>query len=787
MSEKINGTIVKIHYYNADNGYTVALFELDYKKSPKSIVGTKNKLIGKTINVVGFFDRAVYQNEEYILEGDYIKDKNYGLQFRFIKFERKAIDNIHGVIAYLESDLFPGIGPKIAKTVVEKLGVNALDLIKRNPDVLDEINITPKQRSTIYSGILSDQTNQEAVIFFLDYGITIDTANKILIKFGPGVIDLVKENPYILMENIDRFGFKKNDQFALKLGIKKDSPVRLRALLCFILRELIYNSGNSYVSRDVLYQRTRDYIEEEIDSDLFNKVLLLLSSDKKIYMTSNDEIFDYRLYTEEVELASEIVQLLNGERNSEKKMSSFDLKKIDEIYEEIEKTSSISFNKEQQIAIKSAFTEPIVIVTGGPGTGKTTIVHAIIKMYLKLHKDSSALQNEIALLAPTGRAAKRLKETTGMESSTIHRFLGYTGGDKFEHNKYNKTTARLIIVDESSMMDLPLAYRLVTSMHEDARLIIVGDVDQLPAVGPGQILKDLIDTKEIKTIRLDKIHRQAEDSTIIKLAHKINDGFVPEDIFEKYSDRNFIQTDNDHLANMLVDLVMKAVSKGKDIKKDIQILIPMYRGDVGINEINSRIQDLINPLNEEGELKKLGISYRVGDKVIQLVNRADKGIMNGDIGIITNFKYKDFKINGLTVLFDTLSIDYNLDEVEDLSLAYAISIHKAQGSEFDLVIMPVTTKHYVMLKRKLIYTGVTRAKNALILIGDVKALGMGIKVIEHSRKTILKDKIIEYLHTGLKNESLEEITLKINDEESAFGELGEVEFGSLKPSDFEDF
>ena len=787
MSEKINGTIVKVHYYNSDNGYTVALFELDYKKTSKSIVGTKNKLIGNTINVVGFFDRAVYQNEEYILEGDYVKDKNYGLQFRFTSFERKAIDNIYGVIAYLESDLFPGIGPKIAKTVVEKLGVNALDLIKRNPDILEEVNITPKQRSTIYSGIISDQNNQEAIIFFLDHGITIDTANKILIKFGPTVVNEVKENPYILMENLDRFGFKKNDQFALKLGIKKDSPIRLKALISYILKELIYNSGNSYVSRDILYQKTRDYIEEEIDSESFNKVLLLLASDKKIYMTSNDQIFDYRLYTEEVELASEIVKLLKGERNIDKKMSTFDESLIEEIYQEIEKSSSISFNKEQQIAIKSAFTEPLVIVTGGPGTGKTTIVHAIIKMYLKLHKDSSALQNEIALLAPTGRAAKRLKETTNMDSSTIHRFLGYMGGDKFEYNKYNKTTSRLIIVDESSMMDLPLAYRLVTSMHDDARLIIVGDVDQLPAVGPGQILKDLIDTKEIKTIKLSKIHRQAENSSIIKLAHKINEGYVPEDIFEKFSDRNFIQTDNDHIANMLVDLVEKAINKGKDIKKDIQILIPMYRGDVGINEINTRIQNLINPLTEEGELKKLGISYRINDKVIQLVNRADKGIMNGDIGIITNFKYKDFKINGLTVQFDNLSVDYNLDEVEDLSLAYAISIHKAQGSEFDLVIMPISTKHYIMLKRKLIYTGVTRAKNALILIGDVKALNMGIKVIENSRKTILKDKIIEYLHTGIKNEAPSNIDMIIDDEESAFNELGEVEIGMLKPSDFEDF
>lgn len=783
MSEKINGMIVKIHYYNSDNGYTVALFELNYKD--KSIAAKKSKIIGKNITVVGYFDRSVFPDEEYVLEGDYIKDKNYGLQFRFTKFERKAIDNALGLISYLSCDLFPGIGQKIAKQVVEVLGVDAVEKIKHNPDVLDEIPITPKQRSTIYSGILSDQNNQEAVIFFLEHGITIDMANKIITTFGPNILEDVKENPYILMEHLDRFGFKKNDQFALKLGLAKNSPTRLKALISYILKELIYNSGNSYISRTTLYERTTNYIEEEIAKEDFDQILHILVADKKIYIVNQDQIFDYRLYSQEVELAGEIVKLLKGERNPQKPMESFDPHEIEQLYHEIEESSSISFNEEQRLAITSAFTEPFVIVTGGPGTGKTTIVHAIIKMYLKLHKDSSALANEIALLAPTGRAAKRLKETTGMDTATIHKFLGFVGGDKFEYSKYNRTSARLILVDESSMMDLPLAYRLVTSMHEDARLILVGDVDQLPAVGPGQVLKDLIDTKEIKTIRLKKIHRQAENSSIIKLAHRINEGIVPENILEKFSDRNFIQTDNEHLAGMLVDLVIRAVQKGKDIKKDLQVLIPMYRGDVGINEVNSRIQAILNPLTEEGELKHLGQSFRINDKVIQLVNRADKGIMNGDIGVVHHFKYKDFKIAGVTVLFDIGLVDYTIDEIEDLSLAYAISIHKAQGSEFDLVILPISTKHYIMLKRKLIYTAVTRAKNSLIMIGDVKALQMGICQVEHNRKTILKEKIIEYLHKGILEEQPEDFALSINDEESAFDSIGEEDFGKLKPSDFE--
>lgn len=783
MSEKINGTIVKIHYYNADNGYTVALFELDYKKSKKSIVGVKNKIIGNTITVVGFFDRNVFPDEEYILEGDYVKDKNYGLQFKFTKFERKELTNIHGVISYLSSDLFPGIGERVAKTVVEKLGVNAINLIKRNPDVLDEVKITEKQKSTIYSGILSDKNNQEAVIFFLDHGITIDMANKILNKLGPNCVETVKENPYILMDNIDRFGFKKNDNFALNMGIEKDDPRRLKALISYLLKELIYNSGNSYIDKVTLFERIRTYLNEELDKESFEKVIKMLEEDKKVYVENETDIFDYTLRKQELMLASEIVSLLKGTRNSSKEMETFSDKKIEKYYKQIEEESTFSFNDEQKIAIKSAFTEPIVIVTGGPGTGKTTIVHAIVKMYLKLHNDSSAMADNIAIIAPTGRAAKRLKETTGMETSTIHKFLGYLGGDSFEHNRYNRTNARLIIVDESSMMDLPLAYRLVTSMHEDARLIIVGDVCQLPAVGPGQILKDLIDTKEIKTIVLNKIHRQAENSSIIKLAHSVNEGLLPENLAEKFSDRSFIQTDNEHLAQLVVDIVDKAVQKGKNIHKDIQVLIPMYKGEVGINEINSRIQALINPLDEsKEELKFMGVSYRINDKVIQLVNRTEKGIMNGDIGVITNFKYKDFKISGLTVLFDSSYVDYTLEEVEDLSLAYAISIHKAQGSEFDLVIMPVSTKYFIMLKRKLIYTAITRAKKSLIIIGDAKALKMGVSQVEISRKTILKDKIIEMLH----QDEIENINLMIEDKESAFDTLGEKELGKFTLADFED-
>lgn len=785
--EKINGRIVRINYYNKDNGYTVGLFELDY--SDITIAQKKNKILGNTITVVGLFDRKPVEDEEYELTGSFVKNKNYGLQFAFDTFSRKEIASAYGVMSYLSSDLFPGVGIKAAKQVVETIGVDAISKIKENKDILDQVEITQKQKQVIIDGIMSDVISQEATVFFLENGVTLDTAHKIISLLGQDVISIVKENPYILMEKVERFGFKKNDAFALKLGVKKTDKIRLKALVCYILKEVIFNSGNSYVSKSTLYERVISYLEEEIEVKNYQVILDELAQEKKIYIQNEDNevaIFDYSLYLEEITLAKEIAHLLLGKRNKSGNNTSYSAEEIAKQFDKVKNESHIDFNAEQEKAILSAFTEPLVIVTGGPGTGKTTIVHAIINLYQKLNNDSATLLNEIALLAPTGRAAKRLKETTLMPSQTIHKFLGYMGGNKFTYNKYNKTSARLIIIDEASMMDLSLAHRLFTSMHDDARVIIVGDVDQLPSVGPGQVLKDLINTKEIKTIRLTKIHRQAEDSSIVKLAHSVNEGIVPENIFEKRSDRNFIQTDNDHIMPLLIDLVKRAIDKGKDIQKDIQILVPMYRGDVGINEINSRLQELVNPLtNELDEIKHLGRSFRPKDKVIQLVNRADKNIMNGDIGEVLSIKYKNSKPFSLSVMYDIGIIEYEQEELEDIALAYAVSVHKAQGSEFDVVIMPISTIHYVMLKRKLIYTAITRAKKSLILIGDVKALQMGISRIEANRNTILKDKIIEYIKSIKQADIDNEKIVKITDEESAFDTIGEKDFGTLSLSDFE--
>ncbi len=780
--ETIGGVISRVNYYNCENGYTVAILELNYKD--KNIAMKKAKIVGNTIPVVGFFDRSPSQLEEYDFDGEFVRDKNYGLQFKFSRFIRKTIKNEEGIISYLSSPIFPGIGEKISKNIVNKFGVKCLTKIKENKDILDQIGLTNKQKDIIYTGIISDEINQESMVFFLDNGITMDMTHKIISIFGDQAKEIVLANPYILMEKIERFGFKKNDTFALKIGVEENGIIRLRALISFVLQDALYSVGNSYLTRNELYEYATKYLKKDIDSKIFNQVLNYLIDDKKIFIDKEKNVFDYKMYNQEIELALELSKMLKGIRDEDNSSKTYTNNEILEKYNYIKRNSHINYSEEQEVAILSAFTEPIVIITGGPGTGKTTIIRAIIEMYFKLNNDNQTITDYIALLAPTGKAAKRLKESTNMQTMTIHKFLGFIGNNNFTFNKYNKTAAKLIIVDEASMMDLPLASQLITSMQNDARLIIVGDVDQLPSVGPGQVLKDLISSKEIKTIRLTKIHRQAEDSNIIKLAHSINEGILPETILDKLNDRTFISTDNEHLPILLVDIVNRFVNKGYDIKKDIQVLIPMYKGEVGINSINARIQDIINPYCEEnGEIKHYGSVFRLNDKVIQLVNRADKGIMNGDVGYISSFKYKDLKISGIQVTFDSIVVDYNLDEIEDLSLAYAISVHKAQGGEFDVVIMPMTSQHYIMLRKKLIYTAVTRAKKILILIGDVKAMQQGIRRIENNRKTILKDKLIEFVKET--SNTIEEVIEKFEKEvESDNDEIGE-KFDDLKPSDFE--
>ena len=778
---KVEGTITRINYYNKVNGYGVVIISLkdeDYK-----IKRTKNHLIGKQLTITSSFDRQPLVDEEYSFEGNFIKDPNYGLQFKATSFTRKDIYSTEGVINYLSSPIFKNIGIKTAKIIVNALGVDAIDKIAKDKTVLEGLGINAKNIDTIYYAVLDNRINEQIIMFFLNNGLSIDLCHKIIAIFGATAIETVKEQPYILMEKLDHFGFLKNDKFALKMGIEPNSSIRLNALLLYILKELIYNKGDSFVDTHELHKQMNHYLTITNEFDLtfenYQDILNNLAENNKVFLTTDGRVFDYDLHLKEINLA----QIIADKLNSTSCFSElFTDEAINKAYQKIQKKLQFKLNSDQENAVINAFKEPFVIITGGPGTGKTTIIKTIVNLYTEIlsqgKSDNSTIVDSIALLAPTGRAAKRLKEVTLVNASTIHKYLGYTGDGHYAYDEENKTSEKLLIVDESSMLDLPLAYQLFSSIGSDTRCVIVGDVDQLPSVGPGQVLKDLIDSKEITTIRLTKIHRQDEGSKIIELAHDANEGLVSENIMERFNDRYLIPTDNEHLLGMVVDLVKLALSKGKNIR-DIQILAPMYRCNLGINEINDRVQNVINPKKEnEDELVYGGSTFRLDDKVIQLVNRSEKKIMNGDIGYVHSFLYQDGEITGMSVSFDFGIIDYTLIELEDLKLAYAISIHKAQGSEFDIVIMPLTTYYQFMFKRKLIYTGLTRAKKLLILIGDINAYRRGITRIEQNRQTILREKIKEFLNK--KNQSI-----KIDDKKSAFSDLGEYEL-ELTPFDFLD-
>lgn len=776
MSEKLYGSIARVTFHNETTGYTIASIELDY--SDKTIAKHKSKLFSNRLTVVGMLDRKPFEHEEYIFEGDFITDPNYGLQFKFFAFERKSVDTIEGVVSYLSSDFFPGIGRKTAKIIVEQLGVEAIAVIASDKSKLYDIeDISLRHKDTIYSNIIQNIYTQKTVTFLLSHGVTMDMSLKIIAILGANTIEILKENPYVLMEKVDRIGFKKNDVIALSMGIEKNSHLRLTALVLYIIKEASFNLGFTYLEKDQLYKLSTKEINSDdftFSSELFDEILKRLIIENKIIIDEYNRIYDAVLFVDETDLAERIKELMDQKETRNK---SYNKERIEKAFLKISKKEDIEYSPKQVEAIKVALSDPITIITGGPGTGKTTIIHAIIKMYLELNKNNENLTEEIALVAPTGRAAKRLKDASGINAMTIHKFLGFEGHGVFKHSKEIPTSARLIIVDEASMMDISLASRLFVSMDKNARIVIVGDVDQLPSVGPGQVLLDLISSKEIKVIRLDKIHRQAENSTIIKLAHAINEGILPDNILEKQHDRNFINTEDEFILDMVMKTIQYAMEKGMDIIRDIQVLLPMYKGDIGINEFNRYIQSQINALKYgEEEISHLGRKFRIQDKVLQLVNRSEKGVMNGDIGVINRFIRKDSDIKGIQVLFDFGVVEYSIEELEDLNHAYAISVHKAQGSEFDLIIMPITSKHFIMLKKKLIYTAVTRAKKSLLLIGNIQALNRGIKYIEEARQTSLCEKIKSLFEP--------EQAHKIHDALSAFQTIGEIDMEDISPYSF---
>ena len=735
MEETLYGAVNKVTYYSDETHFGVIKIKLDYQD--KKIAKYKAKLFTNILTVTCNFDRMPIVDEEFEFVGEFITNQ-YGLQFKAIKYSRINETTLEGVITYLSSQLFPGVGKVAAKKIYDTLGKDCLSLIENDRTVLDKVDINEHQKETIYRNLINYESNKRIIVGLLDIGITMKMSLKLIKFLGNNALDIIKENPYYLIDYVDGFGFRRADKIALELGIGKDSDLRIQALLRYLINQITFSTGDTYISYYDLYHKAVEETNQQEDilnNDNFYSNLIKLVNENKIFIDDEKNIYDIRLYSAEMMLAKKVKDFLNHKTHD-----GYNNNDIIEVIKKIEIENDIEYSQKQKEAIISSLNEPIVIITGGPGTGKSTIIKGMIECIVRLYPNE-AIKEKLALVAPTGRAAKRLKELTDHPAMTIHKFLGYEGHGLFKNGPDAKVDAKILIVDEMSMVDVSLAARLFSSLEDEVKIILVGDVDQLPSVSPGDVLADLINSKEIKTITLNTIHRQASNSSIVSLAHSINNGYVPENILEKQTDRNFLKMQDNNVIQNITKTVEQALSKGMDLIKDVQILVPVYKGEIGINAINHHLQNKFNPYSGQ-EIKHMNRVFRVNDKVIQLVNRSEKKVMNGDIGFILTLNYSEDEYTGLTVMYEFGSVDYQKDELEDLTHAYAISIHKAQGSEFDLVVVPFSFRYYIMLKRKLIYTAITRAKKFLIMLGSIEAFFKGINGIESKRKT----KLLEFLN-----------------------------------------
>jgi len=736
MEETLYGSITKVTYFSDETHFGVVRIKLDYQD--RKIAKYRAKLFTNLLTVTCSFDRKPLIDEEFDFTGEFITNQ-YGVQFKASNFSRRNENTLEGVITYLSSELFPGVGKVAATKIFKELGKDCLKLIESDKKALDKVDITENQKETVYVNLLDYESNKRVIVRLLNLGITMKTSLKLIKILGDNVNEIIEDNPYQLIDLVEGFGFKRADKIALELGIKKDSDARIQALLLYLIKQLTFSSGDTYLEHDDLFLRAHNEtneVEEIITKENFENNLKKLLISNKIIIDEEKNIYDFRLYNSEKLLAQKIKEFLNRDLQL-----GYNINDINKSLEKITKENKIIYSEKQQEAILSALKERFIIITGGPGTGKSTIIKAIIDCFIDLYPNE-IIKEKIALVAPTGRASKRLKEVTDHPAMTIHRFLGYEGNGIFKSGPDAKVDAKILIIDEVSMVDVMLAARLFSSLEDDVKIILVGDVDQLPSVAPGEVLADLINSKEITTIKLDKIHRQATNSSIISLAHSINNGLIPENILEIQHDRNFLKMQDSDIISNILKTVDQAMNKGMDLIRDIQILIPMYKGEVGIHAINHNMQERFNPHTGK-EIKNMNRVFRVNDKVIQLVNRSEKNVMNGDIGYVLSLDFQNNEYQGLTVMYEFGAVDYQKDELEDITHAYAISIHKSQGSEFDLVIVPFSFKYYIMLKRKLIYTAITRAKKYLIMVGSIQALVKGVKGIESKRKTKLVEQIKE--------------------------------------------
>lgn len=735
-------TYIKGNYrksiFESDKGYVIGVFKIK-----ETNIETLSDYVNKTITFTGYF-HELNIDDTYIFYGEEIIHPRYGHQFNVTEYERVKPEGKDGVIEFLSSDLFPGIGEKMAEQIVETLGENALETIIQEPSSLYLVPKLSKKKADKISEVLRDYDESHSTIVYLnELGFNMKDSLLIYNRYKTKTLDIIDENIYKIIDDIEEVSFTKIDEIALKIGIERDNSNRIKACIIYIMNNMTFQNGDTYLNKMDIYNATLNYLNISLYEEEFDTFLYELENDRKIII-ENDNYYIKDVNDAEENIAKSIIDLATRDIKRHKY--------VEEILSTLEKENNIEYNDKQKEAIIKALENNILIITGGPGTGKTTIIKAICQMYESINKlNYEKLCNEIALLAPTGRASKRMSEATLLPAMTIHRFLKWNKEtNEFGINEYNKSEAKLVIVDEVSMIDTILLDNLLKGLSSSVRLILVGDYNQLPSVGPGQILKDLIDSNIIDTIHLDLLYRQDENSYINILAGEIKDNDLSEYFMDPKEDFMFLECPNNMIRNSIKTICKQIVDKGYDYKK-VQVMAPMYNGENGIDNLNKELQDIFNPPSpEKNELHVGDITYRENDKILQLVNIPDENIFNGDIGtiraIIPAHRSKSGK-NELMIDFDGNLISYQPKDFVKIKHGFIISIHKAQGSEFEIVVMPISPSYKRMLYRKLIYTGVTRAKKRLIMLGDPNSFVASIRnTNEYERKTSLLNKIQNRLY-----------------------------------------
>ena len=715
---KLDGQIERVVFRNEENGFCVLRVKVRGHKDLVTVTGTT-----PTVN----------PGEWLAADGEWLTDPRHGQQFKADGMRMSKPDTLEGIEKYLASDLVKGIGKEYAKRLVTTFGRDVFDIIENSSGKLLKVEGIGKQRKDNIKKAWDEQKNVRQIMAFLfSHGISTIRAFRIHKIYGDKAIELVQRDPYCLARDIRGIGFLIADQIAMKLGIAKDSDLRARAGIEFCLGELTASGHCAYVRNDLL-SRTAELLD--IDLTIIEKALDYLVESKRLIQRADfkgrDLIYLPKLYFAEIELAKKLQSLKQGRHPC----PDIDVEKA---LSWVQNKTGIELAHAQRNALKKSVQSKVMVITGGPGVGKTTLVKSVL-MVLKAKK------MRVLLCAPTGRAAKRMAETTGMEAKTIHRTLQFnpgTGG--FIHTAENPLQCDVLIIDESSMIDIVLASQLMDAVPRHAAVIIVGDADQLPSVGPGKVLQDIIHSKMIPVGHLDEVFRQAATSRIITNAHKINQGKAPE--FPEDGERSdcyFIEADTPEKALSLIGKMVKQSIPKKfhfNPLKDIQILTPMQKGELGARNLNVTMQGLLNPRGDEVE--RFGITYRTGDKVMQTENDYDKEVFNGDIGRILSI---DQEAAELLVDFDGRKVLYDFRELDELVLSYAITIHKSQGSEYPCVVIPMHTQHFVLLQRSLIYTAITRAKKLVIIIGTKRALNLAISQADSRfRTTTLAERLKEY-------------------------------------------